>query len=68
MEITVTGLRNHFFPLLSSFMYFRVKLDWIRFGGLLCFLILKIDYILVNEKYSNPDRLSQGEVDINQLV
>lgn len=57
------------FPLLSSFMYFRVKLDWIRFGGLLYFLILKIDYILVTEKYSNTDSLSsQGEVDINQLV
>lgn len=57
------------FPFLSSFMYFRVKLDWIRFGGLLYFLILKIDYILVTEKYSDTDSLSsQGEVDINQLV
>jgi len=50
-------------------MYFRVKLDGIRLGGLLYFLILKIDYILVTEKYSNTDSLSfQGEVDINQLV
>lgn len=50
-------------------MCFRVKLDWIGFGGLLYFLILKIDYILVTEKYSNTDSLSsQGEVDIDQLV
>jgi len=57
------------FSPLSLFMYFRVKLDGIRLGGLLYFLILKIDYILVTEKYSNTDSLSfQGEVDINQLV
>lgn len=44
-------------------MYFRVKLDWIRFGGLLCFLMPKIDYILVTAKYSNTDSLSShGEV------
>lgn len=50
-------------------MYFRVKLDWIRFGGLMYFLILKIDYILLTEKYSNTDGLSsEGEVDIKQLV
>lgn len=57
------------FSFLSLFMYFRVKLDWIRFGGLLYFLILTTDYILVTEKYSNTDSLSsQGEMDINQLV